>query len=131
MAEKASHAAVVARGMGRPCVAGATEVVINAKAKKMTAGHQVIYEGDLVTIDGGNGKVMIRGSRSHYSRKTLRNLQTLLSWADEYRTLQIRANADTPEDAKRARELGAEGIGLCRTEHMFFTDERIFFTFGK
>lgn len=122
---KASHAAVVARGMGRPCVAGATEVVINAKAKKMTAGHQVIYEGDLVTIDGGNGKVYV-GAVPTIPAKLSGNLQTLLSWADEYRTLQIRANADTPDDAKRARELGAEGIGLCRTEHMFFTDERIF-----
>ncbi|QQS59321.1 pyruvate, phosphate dikinase [Candidatus Peregrinibacteria bacterium] len=122
---KASHAAVVARGMGKPCVAGATEMIVNAKAKKMTAGHRIIQEGDIITIDGGSGKVY-EGAVPTIPAKLSEYLETLLSWADEFRTLSIRANADTPEDAKRARELGAEGIGLCRTEHMFFTDERIF-----
>lgn len=123
---KASHAAVVARGMGKPCVSGASELVINEKAKKFTIGERVIREGDIITIDGASGEVML-GEVPTVPGRLTEEFLTLLKWSDEVKRMQVRANADTPEDAKNAREFGADGIGLCRTEHMFFSDERIRF----
>lgn len=121
---KASHAAVVARGMGKPCVSGAADIVVNAKQKKFTANGIVIHEGDFITIDGATGEVIL-GEVATIPAQLSEHFEKLLSWADEVRTLQVRANADTPEDAQNARRFGAQGIGLCRTEHMFFSDERI------
>lgn len=121
---KASHAAVVARGMGKPCVSGAAEILVNAKAKKMTIGKTIISEGDFLTIDGTSGEVIL-GEVATKPAELSEYFETLLTWADTIRTLQVRANADTPTDAKNARKFGAEGIGLCRTEHMFFDDDRI------
>lgn len=119
-----SHAAVVARGMGTPCVAGVTEVIINPKAKKFTVGDVVVNEGDIITLDGTEGTVILGECRTIEAILS-EEFTTILKWADEIRTLQIRTNADSPEDAQRAIEFGAEGIGLCRTEHMFFDEERI------
>ncbi|MHA1549915.1 MAG: pyruvate, phosphate dikinase, partial [Alphaproteobacteria bacterium] len=119
-----SHAAVVARGMGTPCVAGVTEVIINPKAKKFTVGEIVVNEGDVITLDGTEGTVIL-GECKTVEAVLSKEFETILKWADEIRTLQVRTNADSPEDAKRAIEFGAEGIGLCRTEHMFFNEERI------
>lgn len=121
---KASHAAVVARGMGKPCVSGAAEIIVNSKAKKVSIKDTIISEGDLVTIDGATGEVIL-GEVATIPAQLSEPFEVLLSWADEVRTLQVRANADTPNDAQNARNFGAEGIGLCRTEHMFFSDERI------
>lgn len=121
---KASHAAVVARGMGKPCVSGAAEIIVNEKAKKFHAGEVVIHEGELITIDGATGEVMA-GEVATVPGKLTEHFKILLTWADEIKRLRVVANADTPEDAKNAREFGAQGIGLCRTEHMFFSEERI------
>jgi len=119
-----SHAAVVARGMGRPCVVGCEELQIDETKKEIRIKDQVIREGDWITIDGYTGNVIV-GKVPTVEPQIRGELETLLSWADEIRKLGVRANADTPEDARRAREFGAEGIGLCRTEHMFFHPSRI------
>jgi pyruvate, orthophosphate dikinase len=119
-----SHAAVVARGMGKPCVAGCEALTVDVEAgKAVLAGHE-LREGDVLTIDGGTGRVMI-GEVPLVPPQINEDFQTILRWADELRRLLVRANADTPEDAAKARELGAEGIGLCRTEHMFMAEDRL------
>ncbi|RMB11867.1 pyruvate, phosphate dikinase [Eilatimonas milleporae] len=119
-----SHAAVVARGMGRPCVSGAGQIRIDAKAGVMTCGGRQIAEGDVITLDGSSGEVFV-GEVKTLQPELAGDFATLMRWADTYRRLRVRTNADTPPDSKTAREFGAEGIGLCRTEHMFFDDNRI------
>jgi pyruvate,orthophosphate dikinase len=119
-----SHAAVVARGMGKPCVAGCEGLSIDLKAGTATIGGHTLAEGDELTIDGGTGRVIV-GPVRLVPPQINEDFQTVLGWADEIRRLKVRANADNPEDAARAREFGAQGIGLCRTEHMFFGDERL------
>ncbi len=119
-----SHAAVVARGMGRPCVSGAGTLSIDAKAKIMRCGGREVKEGDLLTIDGTTGEVMI-GAVATVQPELSGDFASLMVWADEVRRLKVRANAETPEDCRVAREFGAEGVGLCRTEHMFFETSRI------
>src|SRR5216684_2140457 len=119
-----SHAAVVARGMGKTCVVGAKDIEVDPAAGRLRANGRVVKWGQLITVDGTTGRVLLGAVKlvepklgSHYAK--------LMAWADEHRRLRVRANADTPGDAKRAREFGAEGIGLCRTEHMFFEGDRI------
>ena len=119
-----SHAAVVARGMGKPCVAGCEGLSIDIDARTITVGERTLSEGDLLTIDGGTGAVIV-GEVPLVAPEVNDDLETILGWGDEHRTLKVRANADTPEDAAKAREFGAEGIGLCRTEHMFMAEERL------
>ncbi|HEX6762685.1 MAG TPA: pyruvate, phosphate dikinase [Gaiellaceae bacterium] len=119
-----SHAAVVARGMGKPCVAGCSDLQLDEAAGTARIGSYALAEGDLVTIDGGTGRVFV-GAVPLVPPKPGEDFETVLDWADEVRRLRIRANADTPDDAARARTFGAEGIGLARTEHMFFGDERL------
>ncbi len=119
-----SHAAVVARGMGRPCVAGAGSLRIDAEAGTMTAGDIVIKKGEIITIDGSSGNVY-KGRVPMQQPEMTGDFNTLMTWADEIRTLKVFTNADTPTDAKTAIGFGAQGIGLCRTEHMFFDNERI------
>lgn len=119
-----SHAAVVARGMGTPCVAGCSALTVQSARKKLLVGDLEISEGDFITLDGGTGEVIL-GEVPMIPPTVTPNLDTVLRWADEHRILHVRANADTPEDALKAREFGAEGIGLCRTEHMFFQEGRI------
>jgi pyruvate,orthophosphate dikinase len=119
-----SHAAVVARGMGRPCVSGAGGLAIDYKARLMRVGGQEIREGDVITLDGSSGEVML-GEVATVQPELVGDFGTLMTWADKKRRLKVRANAETPLDCKTAREFGAEGIGLCRTEHMFFDAERI------
>ncbi len=119
-----SHAAVVARGMGKPCVAGCDALAVDAGARRIRLGERELAEGDVLTIDGGSGEVIV-GEVALVPPQIDENFETLLDWADEIRGLRVRANADTPEDAAKAREFGAEGIGLCRTEHMFMAEERL------
>ena len=119
-----SHAAVVARGMGRPCVCGAGTLRIDTKAGTMTAGGEAFRKGDIITIDGGKGEVL-KGRVKMRQPELSGDFATIMGWADKARTLGVRANADTPREASQAREFGAEGIGLCRTEHMFFEESRI------
>ncbi|MET3710997.1 pyruvate,orthophosphate dikinase [Sphingomonas trueperi] len=119
-----SHAAVVARGMGRPCVSGAGSLSINAREKVMRVGSREVREGDMVTIDGATGEVMA-GQVPTVQPELSGDFGTLMTWADEVRRLKVRANAETPLDCRTAREFGAEGVGLCRTEHMFFDSARI------
>jgi pyruvate,orthophosphate dikinase len=119
-----SHAAVVARGMGRPCVSGAGTLSIDAKAGVMRCGSREVREGDLLTIDGATGEVMV-GEVATVQPELAGDFATLMVWADEVRRLKVRANAETPLDCRTAREFGAEGVGLCRTEHMFFDAGRI------
>jgi pyruvate, orthophosphate dikinase len=119
-----SHAAVVARGMGKPCVAGCETLQIDPAAKSVRLGEEVLAEGDVITIDGGSG-IVIAGAVDLVPPQINEDFETILGWADDYRTLKVRANADTPEDAAKAREFGAQGIGLCRTEHMFMADDRL------
>jgi pyruvate,orthophosphate dikinase len=119
-----SHAAVVARGMGRPCVSGAGSLSIDAKAKTAKVGARVISEGDIITLDGSSGEVMV-GAVATVQPELSGDFGTLMVWADGARRMKVRANAETPADAKVAREFGAEGVGLCRTEHMFFEASRI------
>ena len=119
-----SHAAVVARGMGKPCVAGCEELSIDAENHRVRIGEHDLAEGDVITIDGGSGVVIV-GSVELVAPQINEDFETILGWADEHRRLQVRANADTPDDAKKAREFGAQGIGLCRTEHMFMAEERL------
>jgi pyruvate, orthophosphate dikinase len=119
-----SHAAVVARGMGRPCVSGATALRINLELRTMSASGVTLKEGDLITIDGSTGQV-IQGEVTMRQPELTGDFATLMEWADSLRRMKVRANADTPADASQARKFGAEGIGLCRTEHMFFDADRI------
>jgi pyruvate,orthophosphate dikinase len=119
-----SHAAVVARGLGKPCVAGAEGIRIDLEKRMFSAGEHDIHEGDLITIDGSRGEVML-GAVPLVPPQVNEDFLTITAWADDVRRLAVRANADTPDDAERARELGAQGIGLCRTEHMFFGEERL------
>jgi pyruvate, orthophosphate dikinase len=119
-----SHAAVVARGWGRCCVAGAGQITIDEKARKIKVGNKTFGYNDTLSIDGSTGEVMA-GEIATQTPKLSGDFSTVMGWADKYRTMKIRTNADTPEDAKRARDFGAQGIGLCRTEHMFFEGERI------
>ncbi|RLA62515.1 MAG: pyruvate, phosphate dikinase [Epsilonproteobacteria bacterium] len=119
-----SHAAVVARGMGKPCVAGCTSMLICSSEKKVTIKGKELKEGDAITIDGATGEIF-DGILPTIDAKISDDFQTYMSWADEIRTLKIRTNADNPEDSEVALKFGAEGIGLCRTEHMFFAPERI------
>ena len=119
-----SHAAVVARGMGRPCVAGAGELRIDMRAGTLSAGGVTVRAGERITIDGSTGEVML-GEVATVKPELGPDFERLMGWVDETRTLKVRANAETPADARTARAFGAEGIGLCRTEHMFFEDERI------
>ena len=119
-----SHAAVVARGMGRPCVCGAREIRIDFETKTLTVGERAVKEGEIITLDGGSGEVFL-GEVKTVQPVMSGAFATLISWADKTRRMKIRANAETPLDAHMARQFGAEGIGLCRTEHMFFDAERI------
>jgi pyruvate, orthophosphate dikinase len=119
-----SHAAVVARGMGKPCVAGCDALSIDLDARVVRLGEHELREGDVLTIDGGTGAVIV-GEVELVPPQIDENFETLLGWADDVRRLSVRANADTPEDAAKAREFGAEGIGLCRTEHMFMAEGRL------
>ena len=119
-----SHAAVVARGMGKPCVAGASGIHIDAKGRTLTVGDRVIKEGEVITLDGSTGDVFGQEIKLIPPRIN-EDFQRLVTWADEVRELGVRANADNFEDASKARELGAEGIGLCRTEHMFMAADRL------
>ena len=119
-----SHAAVVARGMGKPCVAGCDALSIDLDARTARLGEHELAEGDVLTINGATGEVIV-GEVPLVPPQINRDFQTVLEWADGLRRLKVRANADTPEDAAKAREFGAEGIGLCRTEHMFFADGRL------
>ncbi len=119
-----SHAAVVARGMGRPCVSGAGEIRIDEKAGTFTARGRTFKAGEVITIDGSKGEVL-DGAVAMIEPELTGDFQTLMAWADKVRRLKVRANAETPLDAKTARGFGAEGIGLCRTEHMFFDEARI------
>ena len=120
-----SHAAVVARGMGTCCVAGLGDIVMDEANKKFTLGGKTFHEGDCISIDGTTGNVY-EGLIPTVDASIAGEFGRIMGWADKYRKLAVRTNADTPSDAKKARELGAEGIGLCRTEHMFFDPERIF-----
>ena len=119
-----SHAAVVARGMGRPCVSGAGGIAIDAKDKILRTGGRNFGEGDIITLDGSTGEVMA-GEVPTLQPELVGDFGTLMVWADKARRMKVRSNAETPADAKTAREFGAEGIGLCRTEHMFFDAARI------
>ncbi|HXZ14477.1 MAG TPA: pyruvate, phosphate dikinase, partial [Roseiarcus sp.] len=119
-----SHAAVVARGMGKPCVSGAGAIRIDYAAQTMTAGGVTLKRGDIITIDGAAGQVM-QGAVPMVQPELTGDFATLMGWADAVRRMKVRANAETPEDARAARSFGAEGIGLCRTEHMFFEGDRI------
>ena len=119
-----SHAAVVARGMGKPCVAGTEGLEIDAEQRTVRIGHHKLSEGDVITIDGATGRVIV-GEVPLVPPDINADFETLLEWADEARRLKVRANADNADDAAKAREFGAQGIGLCRTEHMFFGEERL------
>ena len=119
-----SHAAVVARGMGRPCVSGAGEILIDDKAREFRVRGRAFKAGEIITIDGSKGEVLA-GAVKMIEPELSGDFATLMAWADKIRRLKVRANAETPLDAKTARQFGAEGIGLCRTEHMFFDEDRI------
>jgi pyruvate,orthophosphate dikinase len=119
-----SHAAVVARGMGRPCVAGAGGIVVDYGAQTLSAGGQMVRGGETITLDGATGEVFV-GAVAMIEPAMSGDFATLMGWADRYRRMRVRANAETPLDAETARKFGAEGIGLCRTEHMFFDPARI------
>jgi pyruvate,orthophosphate dikinase len=121
---KTSHAAVVARGFGIPCVAGAESLKVDAEKKTITVGDTVIHDGDIISIDGSNGSVYV-GALRLIAPEVSGAFGELMEWADSFRRLKVRTNADNPRDAKQAVELGAEGIGLCRTEHMFFEPDRL------
>jgi pyruvate,orthophosphate dikinase len=121
---RTSHAAVVARGMGKCCVAGADAIRIDYANERMQVGDRAVKRGDWLTLDGGSGEVFL-GNVPTIQPKLSEDFRTVLRWADQFRTLTVRTNADTPEDARTAVGFGAEGIGLCRTEHMFFEANRI------
>ncbi len=119
-----SHAAVVARGMGRPCVSGAGSIRIDYKSETFTAAGVTLKKGDIITVDGSTGQVL-RGKIPTLQPELSGDFATLMGWADRHRRMEVRTNAETPHDAETARDFGAEGIGLCRTEHMFFEEDRI------
>ena len=119
-----SHAAVVARGMGRPCVSGAGGLKIDYAKQQLTTLGQVVKKGEVITLDGSTGQVM-KGRVATINPELSGDFGTLMGWADGFRRMQVRANAETPSDARHARDFGAEGIGLCRTEHMFFDEKRV------
>ena len=119
-----SHAAVVARGMGRPCVSGSNEIKVDYVNKLFKSGNFEIKEGEIITIDGASGKVML-GKVPTVKPDISGDFSKIMRWADKFRKLKVRTNSETPADTKIARDFGAEGIGLCRTEHMFFDDKRI------
>src|SRR3954470_456781 len=119
-----SHAAVVARGMGKPCVSGCEGLELNTEARTVRIGDHELHVGDVITIDGATGRVIV-GEVPLVPPMINEDFETVLTWADEVRRLKVRANADNPDDAAKAREFGAQGIGLCRTEHMFFGEERL------
>ena len=119
-----SHAAVVARGMGTCCVSGLSEIIMDEENKKFELGGKTFHEGDIISFDGTTGNVY-DGAIPTQEAQIAGEFGRIMGWADKYRRLKVRTNADTPEDARKARELGAEGIGLCRTEHMFFEGDRI------
>ncbi|MBQ7065239.1 MAG: pyruvate, phosphate dikinase, partial [Lachnospiraceae bacterium] len=119
-----SHAAVVARGMGTCCVSGCGDIKMNEEAKEFTLGGYTFHEGDYISLDGSTGKIY-KGDIKTVEASVSGNFGRIMGWADEFRTLKVRTNADNPRDTKNAVSLGAEGIGLCRTEHMFFDEERI------
>ena len=119
-----SHAAVVARGMGTCCVSGCGEIAMDEENKKFTLAGKTFVEGDFLSIDGTTGNIY-DGIIPTVDAKIAGEFGRIMGWADKYRRMEVRTNADTPRDATKARELGAEGIGLCRTEHMFFDTERI------
>jgi pyruvate, orthophosphate dikinase len=119
-----SHAAVVARGMGKPCVAGCDALSVDLESRTIRIGEHELAEGDVITIDGGNGHVILEDV-DLVPPQINEDFETVLGWADDVRRLRVRANADTPEDTAKAREFGAEGIGLCRTEHMFMAEDRL------
>lgn len=121
---RTSHAAVVARGMGKCCVSGCSEIVMDEENKKFTLAGKTFHEGDIISIDGTTGYIY-EGTIPTVDAVIGGEFGRIMTWADKYRVLKVRTNADTPRDAEKARELGAEGIGLCRTEHMFFDTERI------
>jgi pyruvate,orthophosphate dikinase len=121
---RTSHAAVVARQMGKTCVAGCSQIEIDEHAKHFRVGKVVVKEGDFISLNGGTGHVML-GDVPTVPPELSGDFETIMKWSDEFRKLGVRANADTPVDARKAREFGAEGIGLCRTEHMFFDATRI------
>ena len=119
-----SHAAVVARGMGRPCVSGSSEIDINYEKKIFKTTNLEVKEGDIITIDGSSGRIIL-GNVPTVKPEISGDFSKLMSWADKFRNLKVRTNSETPKDTKVAKDFGAEGIGLCRTEHMFFDEERI------
>ncbi|MBS7262532.1 MAG: pyruvate, phosphate dikinase [Eubacteriales bacterium] len=119
-----SHAAVVARGMGTCCVSGCGDIIMDEENKKFSLGGKTFHEGDVISIDGTTGNIYGEAIAT-VDAQISGNFGRIMGWADKYRKLKVRTNADTPRDAKKARELGAEGIGLCRTEHMFFEADRI------
>ena len=119
-----SHAAVVARGMGKPCVCGASNIIVDEKNKLFKMGNIIVKNGDTITIDGGTGKIFL-GQAPLIQPNFSKEFETILSWADNIRQLKVRANAETPLDTNTALKFGAEGIGLCRTEHMFFDNKKI------
>ncbi len=119
-----SHAAVVARGMGKPCVAGCNNIIVDCINNKFTLSGETYYEGDLITIEGSEGSVM-SGIIPTISAEMTEEFSIFMSWVDSFKTMKVRTNADTPKDVQAALDLGAEGIGLCRTEHMFFDPERV------
>ena len=119
-----SHAAVVARGMGTCCVSGCSQINMDEENKKFTLAGKEYHEGDCISIDGSTGKIY-DGIIATVDATIGGEFGRIMAWADKFRRLKVRTNADTPRDAKKARELGAEGIGLCRTEHMFFEESRI------
>ena len=121
---RTSHAAVVARGMGTCCVAGCGAIQLNEEAKEFTLGGHTFHEGDYISLDGNTGKIY-KGEIKTIEATVSGDFGRIMDWADKYRTLKVRTNADNPRDTKKALELGAEGIGLCRTEHMFFEEDRI------
>ena len=119
-----SHAAVVARGMGRPCVGGAADIQINKREGTLRARGRTFSAGEVITVDGGRGEILAGAARM-VEPELSGDFATLMSWADTVRRLKVRANAETPLDARTARQFGAEGIGLARTEHLFFDAHRI------
>ena len=119
-----SHAAVVARGMGTCCVSGCGDINMDEANKKFTLAGKEYHEGDCISIDGSTGNIY-DGIIKTVDATIAGEFGRIMGWADKFRTMKVRTNADTPADAKKARELGAEGIGLCRTEHMFFEEDRI------
>ena len=119
-----SHAAVVARGMGTCCVSGCTEIKMDEEAKVFTLAGKEFHEGDYISLDGSTGNIY-DGIIETKDAEIAGEFGRIMAWADQYRTLKVRTNADSPRDAIKARQLGAEGIGLCRTEHMFFEEGRI------